>query len=118
MQRCGFVCGWGKAKRLRDEASAKELQRLGETRVGGAPARFRGILERIHAAADGSASREAASFGTNSGIQVGMAIQMWPGPTTSKFRGGSDLRQSESCRPLAAAFSVVSLTATHTNCLR
>ena len=31
-------------------ASAKELQRLGETRMGAAPARVRGILERIAAA--------------------------------------------------------------------
>jgi serine/threonine-protein kinase HipA len=31
-------------------ASAKELQRLGETRMGGTPARVREILERIHAA--------------------------------------------------------------------
>jgi len=31
-------------------ASAKELQRLGETRMGGSPARVREILERIHAA--------------------------------------------------------------------
>ncbi len=33
-------------------ASAKELQRLGETRMGGSPARVREILERIHAAID------------------------------------------------------------------
>jgi serine/threonine-protein kinase HipA len=31
-------------------ASAKELQRLGETRMGGTPARVRQILERIDAA--------------------------------------------------------------------
>jgi serine/threonine-protein kinase HipA len=31
-------------------ASAKELQRLGETRLGAAPARVREILERIDAA--------------------------------------------------------------------
>ena len=31
-------------------ASAKELQRLGETRTGGTPARVREILERIDAA--------------------------------------------------------------------
>ena len=31
-------------------ASAKELQRLGETRMGGTPARVRQILERIEAA--------------------------------------------------------------------
>jgi serine/threonine-protein kinase HipA len=31
-------------------ASAKQLQRLGETRMGGSPARVREILERIHAA--------------------------------------------------------------------
>jgi serine/threonine-protein kinase HipA len=33
-------------------ASAKELQRLGETRMGGSPARVREILERINAAID------------------------------------------------------------------
>jgi serine/threonine-protein kinase HipA len=31
-------------------ASAKELQRLGETRMGGTPARVREILERVDAA--------------------------------------------------------------------
>ena len=31
-------------------ASAKELQRLGQTRMGAAPARVREILERINAA--------------------------------------------------------------------
>jgi serine/threonine-protein kinase HipA len=31
-------------------ASARELQRLGETRIGAAPARIRQILERIHGA--------------------------------------------------------------------
>jgi serine/threonine-protein kinase HipA len=31
-------------------ASAKELQRLGETRMGGTPARVRDILKRIEAA--------------------------------------------------------------------
>jgi len=45
-------------------ASAKELQRLGETRMGGSPARVREILERISSAIDNT-SKELRAYITD-----------------------------------------------------
>jgi serine/threonine-protein kinase HipA len=45
-------------------ASAKELQRLGETRMGGSPARVRQILERISSAIDNT-SKELRAYITD-----------------------------------------------------
>jgi serine/threonine-protein kinase HipA len=60
-------------------ASAKELQRLGETRMGGTPARVRQILERIEAAiADTSEDLQAYIKEHAEFIEIGnRMLQQW-----------------------------------------
>jgi serine/threonine-protein kinase HipA len=60
-------------------ASAKELQRLGETRMGGTPARVRQILERIEAAiADTSKELQAYMKAHGEFIEIGdRMLQQW-----------------------------------------
>ena len=60
-------------------ASAKELQRLGETRMGGTPARVRQILERIESAiADTSKDLHAYSKAHAEFTEIGSRmLQHW-----------------------------------------
>jgi len=60
-------------------ASTKELQRLGETRMGGAPSRVRQILERIEAAiADTSKDLQAYMKAHAEFMEIGnRMLQQW-----------------------------------------
>ena len=60
-------------------ASAKELQRLGETRMGGTPSRVRQVLERIEAAiADTSKDLQAYIKAHTEFMEIGnRMLQQW-----------------------------------------
>ena len=60
-------------------ASTKELQRLGETRMGGTPARVRQIFERIEAAiADTSKELQAYINAHAEFVEIGnRMLQQW-----------------------------------------